>query len=211
METVVTTERGKVADALSGDGGRDLYWQGRVDQGEEASALIDAAGRLLRSTPALDALLIVGEDGAARWTLLAREQARIDAVLGRATARIAPQQAALRYCPTVGRTPLILIARPIPWAMRLSQATSGAAVVTLIDPADRPAPTSQLWREAFDLTTAEAALAELLMAGHSVESAAAARNCRPTTLRVHLRHIFAKTGVSRQSDLVGLLARMGRG
>lgn len=211
VRTVVTTEWGKVADHGSGDPGRDLYWQGRVDQGDEASALIDAAGRVSRTTPAFDALLVGGPDGVARWTLLPCEQARIDAVLARATARIAPEAAALRFCTAPDRTPLILVARPIPWAMRLLQATQGAAVVTLIDPAERPAPAPQLWREAFDLTRSEAALAALLMAGHSLESAAAARDCRPTTLRVHLRHIFAKTGVSRQADLVGLLARMGRG
>lgn len=211
VRTVVSTEWGKVADQGSGDPGRDLYWQGRVDQADEAGALIDAHGRVLRTTPACDALLVTGGDGVARWTLLPCEQARIDTVLARATARIAPEEAALRYHPAPGRPPLILIARPVPWAMRLLHATPGAAVVSLIDPAERPAPATQLWREAFDLTPSEVALAALLMAGHSLESAAAARDCRQTTLRVHLRHIFAKTGVSRQADLVSLLARMGRG
>ena len=199
VRTVVSTEWGKVADHGSGDPGRDLYWQGRVDQADEAAALIDTSGRILRTTPALDALLIAG-DGVARWTLLPCEQARIS-----------PEAASLRYHPAADRAPLILIARPVPWAMRLLHATPGAAVVTLIDPAERPAPATQLWRDAFDLTPSEVALAALLMAGHSLESAAAARDCRQTTLRVHLRHIFAKTGVSRQADLVSLLARMGRG
>lgn len=210
VRTVVSTEWGKVADHGSGDPGRDLYWQGRVDQADEAAALIDTSGRILRTTAAFDALLIAG-DGMARWTLLPCEQARIDAALARATARIAPEAASLRYHPAADRAPLILIARPVPWAMRLLHATPGAAVVTLIDPAERPAPATQLWRDAFDLTPSEVALAALLMAGHSLESAAAARDCRQTTLRVHLRHIFAKTGVSRQADLVSLLARMGRG
>lgn len=211
VRTVVSTEWGKVADQGSGDPGRDLYWQGRVDQADEAGALIDAQGRMLRTTPACDALLVTGGDGVARWTMLPCEQARIDAVLARATARIAPEAAALRYHPAPGRAPMLLVARPVPWAMRLLHATPGAAVVSLIDPVERPAPATQLWREAFDLTPSEVALAALLMAGHSLESAAAARDCRKTTLRVHLRHIFAKTGVSRQSDLVSLLSRIGRG
>jgi DNA-binding CsgD family transcriptional regulator len=208
---VVTAKWGQVADHGSGDPGRDLYWQGRIDQGEAANALIDAAGQILRTTPAFDALLPAGEHGTPRWTALAQEQARIDAVLARATARIAPEAAALRFRSAPGGAALILVARPIPWPLRLSQATPGAAVATVIDPAAPPAPAAQLWREAFDLTPSETALVALLMAGHSLESAAAARDCRATTLRVHLRHIFAKTGVSRQADLVGLLARMGRG
>ena len=211
VRTVVSTEWGQVADQGSGDPGRDLYWQGRVDQADEAGALIDVHGRILRTTPACDALLVIGGDGVARWTLLPCEQARIDAVLARATARIAPEAAALRYHVAPGRTPLLLVARPVPWGMRLLHATPGAAAVTLIDPAERPTPATQLWREAFDLTPSEVALAALLMAGHSLESAAAARDCRQTTLRVHLRHIFAKTGVSRQADLVSLLSRIGRG
>ena len=58
VRTVVSTEWGKVADHGSGDPGRDLYWQGRVDQADEAGALIDTNGRILRTTPAFDALLI---------------------------------------------------------------------------------------------------------------------------------------------------------
>ncbi|MBD8676861.1 helix-turn-helix transcriptional regulator [Sphingomonas sp. CFBP 13720] len=210
VRTVVSTEWEKVADHGSRDPGRDLYWQGCVDHADEAAALIDAGGRILRTTASCDALLVTGGDGVARWTLLPWEQARVDTVLARATSEIAPKAAALRYRAAPDRALLILIARPVLSAMRLLHATPGAAVVRLIDPLERPVAAPELWREAFDLTRSEVALAALLMAGHSLESAAAARECCQTTLRVHLRHIFVKTGVSRQADLVSLLARFGR-
>lgn len=183
----------------------DLYWQGHADQGAEAVALLGEDGRVLRATPAFDALLAGGG-----WTTLPGERARIAAAIARATARVAPRSAAVRFCRGGSGTVLILVVRPIPWPTRLLHAPAGVAIATLVDPAHRPAPATPLWREAFDLTPAEAELAALLMGGHSLESAAAARDCRPATLRVHLRHVFAKTGVSRQSDLVALLARMGR-
>lgn len=201
MTTMQATARGQVEREQA----HDLYWQGHADQGAEAVALLGEDGRVLRATAAFDALL-PGD----RWSALPGERARIAAAIARATARTAPQPAAVRFCRGSGAA-LILIARPIPWPTRLLHAPAGVAIATLVDPTHRPAPATPLWREAFDLTPAEAELAALLMGGHSLESAAAARDCRPATLRVHLRHVFAKTGVSRQSDLVALLARMGRG
>ncbi|MEH3160181.1 MAG: LuxR C-terminal-related transcriptional regulator [Sphingomonas taxi] len=203
--TAVTVPVGR--DRVAPDQGRDPYWQGHCDHCDEATALIDADGQVLRATPAFEALL-AGTGPC--WSALPREQRRIDAALARATTGIAPTAAAVRFHRAGGRGVLVLVVRPIRWATRVIHAPPGVAIATLIDPAQRPAPSTQLWREAFDLTPSEAELAALLMAGHSVESAAAARDCSPSTLRVHLRHVFAKTGVSRQSDLVALLARIGR-
>lgn len=209
------------AAASTGEQGRctgGLYWQGYVDSAMEAAALVDAAGRIVCTTAAFDRIAgdgdgvrIAGVIPHARlYSATAGEQMRLDAALARAIARTAPLPSATRYSRLSGRSPLIVIVRPIPWATRLLQGSDGAAVLSLVDPNDRPAPAPALWREAFNLTPCEAALAALLMAGHSVESAAATRNCRPATLRVHLRGIFAKTDVSRQSDLIALLARIGR-
>jgi len=209
------------AAASTGEQGRctgGLYWQGYVDSAMEAAALVDAAGRIVCTTAAFDRIAgdgdgvrIAGVIPHARlYSATAGEQMRLDAALARAIARTAPLPSATRCSRLSGRSPLIVIVRPIPWATRLLQGNDGAAVLSLVDPNDRPAPAPALWREAFNLTPCEAALAALLMAGHSVESAAATRNCRPATLRVHLRGIFAKTDVSRQSDLIALLARIGR-
>ncbi len=195
-----------------------LYWQGYADSAMEAAALVDAAGRVACTTAAFDRIAgdgdgvrIAGAIPHARlYSATAGEQVRLDAALARAVARTAPLPSATRCSRPSGRSPLIVVVRPIPWATRLLRGNDGAAVLTLVDPNDRPAPAPGLWREAFNLTPCEAALAALLMAGHSLESAAATRDCRPATLRVHLRGIFAKTDVSRQADLVALLARIGR-
>lgn len=54
----------------------------------------------------------------------------------------------------------------------------------------------------FDLTQSESALAMRLANGLSLPEAAADMHIRHSTARTHLRAIFAKTGLSRQSSLV---------
>lgn len=61
----------------------------------------------------------------------------------------------------------------------------------------------------FGLTGAEAELLSLLSLGYSVEQCAQHRGVRITTTRTQVRAIFAKTGVSRQSELMRLLADIG--
>lgn len=204
-------------EVLAGEGAADHYWQGLIDTTAEAVALVDPTLRLLRMTPQFEAIVCAGEGLAiatvqARLcltTAMAAEQVPLNAAIARAATRTAPVPAATRCTQGDGRAPLIVVAQPIPWAARLLRSDGGTAIVTLIDPGCRPAPLATLWREAFDLTRCETALAELLVAGHSMESAAVIRGSSVATLRVHLRRIFAKTGMSRQADLVALLMRIG--
>ena len=241
----------------------DVYWQGQTDRHREPMALVDATGRIIRTTPAFDdalrnrdgagaALMLTaggtwaggtwaggtsaggtsaGVPGTAQGTegqetgkpadgtgqrlraAIAVEQPVLDAAIARAVRAIAPVAAAVRCPRRDGGAAVIVTLRPIPrWTAtpgRVARAGAAAATLTLIDPLARPPAATTLWREAFDLTPSEAAVAALLVAGHSLESAAASRGSRATTLRVHLRHLFAKTGTARQSDLVALLLRMG--
>jgi DNA-binding CsgD family transcriptional regulator len=59
----------------------------------------------------------------------------------------------------------------------------------------------------FGLTRAEAALATQLSRGLQLQDAADALNISPHTARTQLKAIFAKTGVSRQAELVRLLVK----
>lgn len=224
----------------------DLYWQGQVDRQREPMALVDATGRIIRTTPAFvealaqregagAALLLApgpATGGAARGGLainrapvdetadgnaqrlraaLATDQPALDAAIARAVRAVAPVPAAVRCARRDGGAAVVVMVQPIPRVPFVPgrRAGAGAATLTLIDPLARPPAATTLWCEAFDLTPSEAAVAALLVAGHSLESAAASRGSRATTLRVHLRHLFAKTGTARQSDLVALLLRMG--
>jgi len=63
-------------------------------------------------------------------------------------------------------------------------------------------PPVKLAQQLFQLTPAETSLAIQLANGLSLEEAAEALNIRRNTARAHLRSIFSKTGVRRQTELV---------
>jgi DNA-binding CsgD family transcriptional regulator len=62
-------------------------------------------------------------------------------------------------------------------------------------------------KQLYGFTATEARLANHLMEGLSLEDCCAAMGIRRTTARMHLRNIFAKTGVRRQGELVSLLLK----
>jgi len=69
----------------------------------------------------------------------------------------------------------------------------------------REAPPVSLLQGLFDLTAAEARLARALASGQTLTEAATQFGLQTASLRTQLKGVFAKTGLSRQSDLVGLL------
>lgn len=60
-------------------------------------------------------------------------------------------------------------------------------------------------RQIFDLTPAEAAVTRRLTAGLSLEDAAHSLDISRNTARAHLRSIFSKSGITRQTELVRLV------
>jgi DNA-binding CsgD family transcriptional regulator len=74
--------------------------------------------------------------------------------------------------------------------------------IFLRDTEGRVDPPVRLAQELFHLTPAETALAIQLANGLSLEDASEVLNIRRNTARAHLRSIFSKTGVRRQTELV---------
>lgn len=79
-------------------------------------------------------------------------------------------------------------------------------LLIIAESANASVPDADLLRVMFDLTPAEARLARGLMSGSTLEETARQLGISKLTARTQLRGIFAKTGVSRQVDLVLLLA-----
>ena len=93
-------------------------------------------------------------------------------------------------------------------AMAPDQWTEGkhrpSAAVFVRDTDSKTSPPLRVAQELFQLTAAESMLAIQLANGLSLEEAAEALNIRRNTARAHLRSIFSKTGVRRQTELVRL-------
>jgi DNA-binding CsgD family transcriptional regulator/PAS domain-containing protein len=105
-----------------------------------------------------------------------------------------------------GRAPLGILIRAVPMGQWTESTRRSAAVMFLRDAESNvPQPSQELVRRLFGLTRKEAALALLLAEGFTLDEAADKMDVRRNTARTHLRSIFCKTGVTRQTMLVRLL------
>lgn len=66
-------------------------------------------------------------------------------------------------------------------------------------------PDTDIIKELFELTAAEATLARNLAAGHSLNAAASTQGITVGTARNYLHRIFSKTGTSQQSELISFI------
>lgn len=118
----------------------------------------------------------------------------------------APRDVVLAVRRASGRRPLTLMVRPL--KSRASQPHDAAAPSVLVfiwDPELPVHDTETGLRQLFGFTSSEARLAHLLMEGNTVEDCCHHLEVRPSTVRMHLANLFAKTGVQRQGQLVSLL------
>jgi DNA-binding CsgD family transcriptional regulator len=87
--------------------------------------------------------------------------------------------------------------------------TNSAAFLIVVDPTRRIAPGSGILQSLFDLTLAEALVADSLADGKSVSDIAMNAGTSVETIRTQLKAIFGKTGVNRQADLIAMLRQIG--
>ena len=81
----------------------------------------------------------------------------------------------------------------------------GAAALFLSDPERQAAASAEHLRALYKLSPTEARVAWLIARSESIKDAAKSLGLAPETVRTHLKHIYAKTGVNRQSALAYLL------
>ena len=75
-------------------------------------------------------------------------------------------------------------------------------VLFLVDPESAFAPTAEVLEDLYDLTHSEAQIVRLIAEGFTLEDAARAGGVSVNTARSHLKHVFAKMGTTRQSELL---------
>jgi len=100
-----------------------------------------------------------------------------------------------------------LVVRPAPHSAKLHAPLRGAALVIIADAGSSVAPQPEVLVRLFGLTPAEAELAALMGQGLDLDDASATLGITKNTAKAHLRMVFSKTGVNRQSELVRLLLR----
>jgi DNA-binding CsgD family transcriptional regulator len=99
-----------------------------------------------------------------------------------------------------------MVAHVVPIRGSARDIFSRCAAMLMLTPVTRPeAPPVELIRSLFDLTPAEARVARGLAVGQTVKGMAEDSGTSTNTVRTHVTAVLAKTGYSRQSDVVALL------
>ncbi len=104
-----------------------------------------------------------------------------------------------------GRGKLGVLIRSIPPSEWSEGQRCPSVAVFIRDPGRKTEASHEMVRRLFDLTPAEASLALLLANGLTLDDAAEELGIRKNTARAHLRSIFSKIGVTRQTTLVRVL------
>ena len=108
------------------------------------------------------------------------------------------------------KRPLVLprlVLRVSPVGGRLTDFRSRpvTALVLVLDPARKPRVDAAAVASVLGLTATEGSIAAMLATGRTLREIAAAMGRKESTVRWHLKQIFAKHGVSRQADVVRLV------
>ncbi|WP_405236182.1 helix-turn-helix transcriptional regulator [Lentisalinibacter orientalis] len=140
-----------------------------------------------------------------------------DAVAAESLLRALGATLAGRHAPTTMENPAIRADRPsgrtayrlyvCPLQRRLDPFQRRFAVVLVVDPENSDVVSHSWLRNEYGLTAAESGVAALLVAGHSLAEIAAMRRCGLETIRSQVKQVLAKTGCSRQAELVSRLLR----
>lgn len=105
-----------------------------------------------------------------------------------------------------GKLPLTLTMRPARAESTPEGYGEGDSVLVLIHDPDRTLHVGYTeLRELYGLTPTEARLANLMMQGRTIEECTGLLGIRRSTVKMHLRNLYGKTGIQRQSELVSLM------
>ena len=106
-----------------------------------------------------------------------------------------------------GRRPLTAVVRAVEAATVESDPLTPATLLFILDPEISVETVEAELRQLYGLTSMEACLANLLMEGKALDDCCKILDIRRSTARTHLKHLFEKVGVQRQSELVSLLLK----
>jgi DNA-binding NarL/FixJ family response regulator len=194
------------------DSERRLY-AGTVDRMLVGTVTLDESGAVLKSNPVADEIIREGDglrvvNGALRADAAVenRELQRLikQAMSGETGGRAAVVDA-ISITRKNSRGKLGVLVRSLP-NTGSSKSKRRPSVALFIRDAERKSEASrEMVRRLFDLTPAEASLALALANGLTLDEAAGQLHIRKNTARAHLRAIFSKIGVTRQTTLVRVL------
>jgi DNA-binding CsgD family transcriptional regulator len=191
---------------------RTLY-AGTLNQMAVGTIILDGHGKILDKDRIAEALLKQADGVSSISGMLSLNDRTASSRLHETIRRIVESEKkgerslveAIRVERPSGKRDFGLIVKPAPQPRYLDEQHIPAIVVFISDPDRHTAMAPAALAKLFGLTPAEASFAVLLGDGLTLDEAAAEQSIARNTARAHLRSIFAKTGVSRQTMLVRLI------
>lgn len=170
-------------------------------------AVLRGRGQMLAANGLFEALMpALFQDRAQRVTITdATADALLDEALGTLPLGDHRIVKSIPIAATTDRVPMILHVIPVCGSARdiFSQVT----VMLVVTPVDRGAvPAAEVLQGLFDLTPAEARVARGIGQAETIDGLADATGVNRETIRTQLKSVLSKTGLSRQQELVSLLA-----
>ena len=184
---------------------------GMLDHSGMGVVQLDLRGRIVAANDRARDVLRSGDglfdEGGSLFARRPEEQARLQALLARA---LPPSGAkgvggSASVSRSDGLPPLVLHVHPVGPEETDFQVWPVAALVLVVDPANGTTVDPAVAADALGLTRMEGRVAVLLAQGMSVHQIAAATGRKESTIRSHVKHMFAKHGLSRQAELVRLV------
>ena len=172
---------------------------------------LDRRGRILAANDRARSLLRQGEElSDEAGVLQARspdDQGRLERLVAEAlpTSGAVPVSGSMQLGRVSGLPPFVVHIKPVGVPQPDYGARPVAALVLIVEPGRHPRLDPALVARTLRLTPAESQVAALLADGKTVRDIALATGRLESTIRSHVKHMFAKHGLSRQADLVRLV------
>jgi DNA-binding CsgD family transcriptional regulator len=188
---------------------------GALDRFSTGIVAVGSDGRLILTNRAADAILKRGDGLISRDGLQAssrQETAKLRnaiAAVGMHSGILRPETVVKVSRPS-GLKPFEVLVCPLPSHSSLTNERAVAALF-ITDPEKGASLDSRALRQLFGLTPAQIRLCAALVEGKSVEEYAHEAGISSSTARTHVKRIYSKTGVRRQSELVRLLLKSSAG
>jgi len=182
-----------------------------LDKLAVGAVFLDARGQILQLTGMVRGILAV-QDGLCRLrggiaATAGHDDRRLQAAIRAALAGATDEPQVVPVGRASGQRGLGLVIHRIADRGGAEEARGAAVVILVRDPEHSAEPECTMLRRLFDLTAAEAEVARQLAAGLSLDEVSEALGIRRNTARAHLRAIFSKSGINRQSELIRLVLK----
>ena len=179
-----------------------------LENGRAGFIQLDRRGRVLEANDRARDILLRRDGVHDRGGVLAAGIPDEDAALQRMLAQALPPHGlhgtggSLKLTRRKAGTPLVLDIHPVREDAARRGAREVGALVLVVDPAARPRVDPGSLTAVLGLTPAESRVAAALAAGQTVAETAGELGCAQGTLRTHLKRIYRKLGIRKQTELV---------